>query len=79
MNKSEKALLEQDFLSLIMSEGDLKTLGVGDVAYIKKYLIKGREVYVLHAADGSAVDVEENEAEVLKSANKYELNLVSLH
>jgi|GEM_PF-823250 len=79
MNKSEKTLLEQDFLSLIMSEGDLKTLGIGDVAYVKEYLIKGKTIFVLHAADGSALDVEEREEEVFKTANKYELNLVSLH
>lgn len=79
MDNNERSLLGDDFLSFIMSEGDLKSLGMGDVAYIRRHNIKGREVFILHAADGEALDVGEHEEETFKIADTYELNLVSLH
>ncbi len=79
MNGSEKNLQEQDFLSVVMSEGDLKGLGVGDVAYIKSYDIKGRIAFVLHAADGSTIDVEDTETEAVRSAYQNDLNVVAVH
>jgi len=79
MNESEKTSRNENFLSVVMSEGDLKILGLGDVAYIKPHKVKGKLAYVLHGADGSAIEVEENEDDAIRSAYQNELNLVAIH
>ena len=79
--EKEKPLLEleQKFTSLIMSESDLKNLGLNDIAYIKTHKVNNKIAYVLHAADGSAIGLEVNEHSVIKDAHYQELNLVALH
>lgn len=79
MNGSSKDLREEKILSVVMSEGDLQGLGLGDVAYIKSYDVKGRVAYVLHAADGSTVEVEDNENDAILSAYQNDLNIVAVH
>ena len=75
----QQANSNDEYLSVVMSEGDLKGLGLGDVAYIKAYNVKGRVAYVLHAADGSTIDVEDCEDDVFMSAYSNDLNVVALH
>jgi len=70
---------EKRFIALAMSENDLRNLGVGNIAYVKTYDLNGKKAYILHAADGSAIDVQINENSAIKNAHYNELNLVPLH
>jgi len=79
MDGRNKDLRSKDFLSVVMSEGDLKGLGMGDVAYIKSYDVKGKLAYVLHAADGTTIEVEDNENDAILSAYHNDLNIVAVH
>lgn len=67
-----------DFLSPI-SKNDLKRIGMGEVAYVKKYLIDGKPAFVLHAADGTALAVQGNNVAAKNSAHQQELELVAIH
>lgn len=73
-----QALSAEDFFSTI-SKNDLKGIGLGDVAYLRRYVISGHQVFVLHAADGSALSVEDNESILKQDAGLQELSLVTVH
>lgn len=62
-----------------MSESDLRKLGLAEVGYIKKYNLKGQPAWVLHAADGTALAVQDNPGAARLSAQHKELNLVTVH
>jgi hypothetical protein len=69
--------IEQRILS--MTAADLRKLGMEEVGYIKKYQIKGEDAWVLHAADGTALAVQNNPDAARYSAQHKELDLVSVH
>jgi len=62
-----------------MTQNDLRKLGLEEVGYIKKYNLKGKPTWVLHAADGTALAVQDNAEAARQSAQHQELNLVSVH
>lgn len=68
----------EDFLSNV-SKSDLKTLGLGDVAYLRHHVIRGHRIFVLHAADGSALTVRDNENLVREDAGSQGLDLITVH
>lgn len=63
----------------IMSQADLKNLGLSEVGYVKKYSIDGEPAYVLHAADGTALAVQKDVDAARISAQYQDLDLVSVH
>ncbi|MDI2113601.1 DUF1150 family protein [Commensalibacter nepenthis] len=43
-----------------LTEGQLKALGVSQMAYVKIVIINGEEVFAIHAADGTPMAVADN-------------------
>lgn len=62
-----------------MSTIDFKKMGQGDIAYVKKYNVKGELAFVLHGADGTAVAVQKDVEAILYSAHQQELDIVAIH
>lgn len=59
---------------------DLRKLGLEEVAYVKSYLVQGKQpAWVLHAADGTALAVQKTPEAARDSARHQNLALVSLH
>ncbi|MBI3440202.1 MAG: hypothetical protein HY052_00055 [Proteobacteria bacterium] len=67
-----------DLLSTV-SKSDLKGLGLGDVAYIRRHAMNGHRIFVLHAADGGALAMQNNEDSLRHDASFQELDLVTVH
>ena len=63
----------------LMSSGDLRKLGLEEVAYVKLYKTAGETAWVVHAADGTAVAVQPTRDAAMMSAQYQELDVVSLH
>lgn len=63
----------------MMSQNDLRQLGVNEVAYMKKYRVRGETAWVLHGADGAALAVQKSADDALIDAYGRELDIVSLH
>jgi hypothetical protein len=70
---------EQKEMAVGMSSGDLKKLGLEEVAYIKKYKMDDGSAWVVHAADGTALAVQKTPDAAILSAQYQELDIVSLH
>ena len=62
-----------------ISSADLKTLGKGEVAYIRKYRMKGEPAFVLHAADGTAISVQKDVTGARITAQQQDLDIVPVH
>jgi len=62
-----------------ISSADFLRLGLDEVAYIKRHLVDGKAAWVLHAADGTALAVQDTANAAQQSAHHYELNLVTIH
>lgn len=43
-----------------LTEGQLKALGVSQMAYVKIVMINGEQVFAIHAADGTPMAVADN-------------------
>lgn len=43
-----------------LTEGQLKSLGVSQMAYVKIVMINGEQVFAIHAADGTPMAVTDN-------------------
>ena len=62
-----------------MTQNDFKNLGVGDIGYVKRYVVSGKIAYVLHAADGKAIAVQSNQNAAVENARYRDLDLVTVH
>ena len=62
-----------------MSQLDFKNLGRDDVAYVKKYIVNGKDAFVLHAADGTALAVQNTPDAALTSADHHDLDVIAVH
>lgn len=62
-----------------MSDQEFKALGMDQVAYIKPYRVKDKIAWVLHAADGSAIAVQNDADAALNSAHAQDLGIATLH
>ena len=79
-SQNEKSLLpEHRFFNIKMSETDLRDFGMGRVAYLKNYTLNGKEAYVIHAADGSAIKALSCEDDAVKDAYYEDLKLVAVN
>lgn len=73
---------EQDKINEMLaalSPQDLRQLGHGDVAYLKRYVTRGEISFVLHGADGAAIAVQKDAAAARKAAQHKGLGIVSVH
>jgi len=71
--------LPDNFIPFLMTQADLKKLGVEEVGYVKQYVVNGKPAWVLHAADGTALTVQHDADAAFNSARSHELDLVSVH
>ena len=71
--------LPENMIPFLMSQNDLRELGLEEVGYVKKYKVNGKPAWVLHAADGTALAVQGNADAALASARQHEIDLVSVH
>lgn len=62
-----------------LSSQDLLSFGVHEVAYVKPISIKGKRAFAVHAADGTALHVAEDESSALMAIFLGDLDAVSLH
>lgn len=71
--------LSETTIPFLMTQQDLKQLGLDEVGYVKKYNVKGKIAWVLHAADGTALAVQSNRNAAHESAEHKEIDVVSVH
>lgn len=71
--------LPDNFIPFLMTQADLRALGLEEVGYVKQYEINGKNAWVLHAADGTALAVQGNAKAALGAARNHDLDLVALH
>lgn len=64
---------------IAMTQNDLRELGLEEVGYVRKYSVKGKPAWVLHAADGTALAVQENMPALQDSLQHHGLDIVSVH
>lgn len=64
---------------IAMTQSDLRELGMEQVGYVRKYSVKGKPAWVLHAADGTALAVQENMPALQASLQQHDLDIVSVH
>lgn len=76
--KDQRHMQVQDFFSDV-SKSDLKNMGLGDVAYVRRYILRGYKAFVLHAADGTALAVQSSEVAAKQNAYNEDLNLATVH
>jgi hypothetical protein len=69
----------QKDIALRMTQSDLRDLGLEEVGYVRQYIVKGKPAWVLHAADGTALAVQDTPLSLRLSAQHHELDIVSLH
>ncbi len=58
---------------------DLAALGVQDIAYVKATYLDGREVFAIHAADGTQLAVMPSRETALAAVKQNDMEPVSLH
>ena len=58
---------------------DLAALGVQDIAYVKATQLDGREVFAIHAADGTQLAVMPSLETALAAVKQNDMEPVSLH
>jgi hypothetical protein len=63
----------------LLTSADLKDLGKGACAYVRKYEVNGQEAFVLYAADGAAICVQRTARGALEAAREQSLSLISVH
>lgn len=71
--------LPDNFIPFLMTQADLKKLGLEEVGYVKQYVVNGKPAWVLHAADGTAITVQGDAVGAQNSARHHELDLVAVH
>lgn len=64
---------------VLMTQQELKNLGLDQVGYIKAYKQQGKIAWVLHAADGTALAVQNDAQAARVSAQHNDINLVAVH
>lgn len=72
-------VLPENAIPFLMTQQDLKDLGLDEVGYVRKYKMDGKLAFVLHAADGTALAVQNTVDAARISAEHKEIDLVSVH
>ncbi len=63
----------------LMTQQDLKVLGLEDLAYVKPVTVGGETVFAVHAADGTEIAVAADRAVALAAIRQHDLEPVSVH
>ena len=71
--------LPEHMIPFLMTQNDLRELGLEEVGYVKKYKVNGKPAWVLHAADGTALAVQGDADAAMASARHHEIDLVAVH
>jgi hypothetical protein len=72
-------MLPDHIIPFLMTPADLKDLGLEEVGYVKQYRVNGKAAWVLHAADGTALAVQNSANGAVLSAHHHDLDLISVH
>jgi hypothetical protein len=62
-----------------LSQQDFLLLGIDDFAYVKKERKDGREVFVIHSADGSSIAAMDNHDIAFVAVRQNGLEPLSVH
>ncbi|MBL8670707.1 MAG: DUF1150 family protein [Alphaproteobacteria bacterium] len=62
-----------------LSSGELASLGINDIAYVKRVMAQGGIGYAIHAADGTPVAVMPDQAHAIAVVLEHDLHPVSVH
>lgn len=62
-----------------LSPQDLLLLGINDVAYVKKQQREGRELFVIHSADGAEITATADRELALAMVRQNGLEPLSVH
>lgn len=72
--------LDSKFIDLkTISLQDFLNLGMRDIAYIRPVILDEREVFAVHAADGTPLSVLENFTDAVMAVHQNDLFAVTLH
>jgi hypothetical protein len=63
----------------IMSDHDLASLGLQEVAYVKPVFVEGSTAYAVHAADGTEIAVMADRDIAFAAIRQNDLRPVSVH
>lgn len=59
--------------------GDLRTFGLGELAYVRRIVIQGQTLYSVHGADGSTLAVLDTQDTAKISIRNNDMVAVSIH
>lgn len=62
-----------------LSEQDFLTFGVQHVAYIRPVTLMNKNVFAIHAADGTPISITESEKLALQAIAHHDLDAVRVH
>jgi hypothetical protein len=62
-----------------LSQSDLLSFGLNDVAYLKPTMVNGQPVFAIHAADGSQLALVASQEIGVAAMLEHELEPVPLH
>lgn len=62
-----------------LSPQDFLMLGINDIAYVKKERREGREVFVIHSADGNSITALDNHDVAFAAVRQNGLEPLSVH
>lgn len=71
--RSERSIL------YALTAADFRRLGMDEVAYIRAQNVQGKDVFVLYAADGTALAVQDSADAAEYSARHHDLGIVTVH
>ena len=74
-----KYIIHKHNTSAPFTLADLQNLGKGQIAYVRQFRMKEQPVYVLYAADGSAIGVQKDTIAAKNAALEQDLEIVRLH
>ena len=62
-----------------LSPQDFLMLGINDIAYVKKEQRDGKEVFVIHSADGNSITAMENHDIAFAAVRQNDMEPLSVH
>ena len=62
-----------------LSQQDFLLLGINDIAYVKKEQRDGKEVFVIHSADGNAIATMANHDVAFAAVRQNDMEPLSVH
>ncbi|MBK1698805.1 DUF1150 family protein [Rhodovibrio salinarum] len=62
-----------------VSQQDLASWGLNDLAYVKPAVHEGQDVYAIHAADGTQMALVSDRDVAFAAARQHDLEPVSVH